>query len=323
MSNKIEFRTFKTEVRASADKPMISGTAAVYNVTTDLGGGYREKINPAAFNRALAEKQDVRCLFNHNADHVLGRTKTGTLRLTNGNSGLDFDCDINEADPQAMSTRAKVGRGDVDQCSFAFVCKADKVIYNDDGSMERELMDVDLMDVSPVTYPAYESTSCEARSVEEARKAVEAARPRTVKELTKDELETLRLRVKVAFRETDPGTPEECECRCQECRDGMCSMCSDPKCDDMQCHDAYCRKFYSQSVEFRKVKYLVTESDGTTHLPVTGEDGKPNHHLMGAAWAALHGGYRGNKYEGPNKSEAIKKLKAMYKEEGMELPSEK
>lgn len=66
------------------------------------------------------------------------------------------------------------------------------------------------------------------------------------------------------------------------------------------------------------VKYLVPDGE---HLPVTGEDGKPDHRLMGAAWAALHGGYRGNKYEGPNKSEAISKLKAMYKSEGMDVPN--
>lgn len=74
--------------------------------------------------------------------------------------------------------------------------------------------------------------------------------------------------------------------------------------------------------EVRKIKYLVTEADGTTHLPVTGDDGKPDHTLMGAAWAALHGGYRGNKYAGPNKAEAIDKLKAMYKSEGMDTPAE-
>jgi hypothetical protein len=67
------------------------------------------------------------------------------------------------------------------------------------------------------------------------------------------------------------------------------------------------------------VKYLVS-ANGTDHLPVTGDDGKPDHRLMGAAWAALHGGYRGNKYDGPNKSEAISKLTAMYKSEGMDTP---
>jgi hypothetical protein len=73
----------------------------------------------------------------------------------------------------------------------------------------------------------------------------------------------------------------------------------------------------------KAVKYLVTEKDGTTHLPYTDSSGKPNHRLMGAAWAALHGGYRGNKYEGTNKEAAKKKLKQVYAREGMETPSEK
>lgn len=70
--------------------------------------------------------------------------------------------------------------------------------------------------------------------------------------------------------------------------------------------------------------YLVVEDPdkpSTWHLPVK-KDGKPDHRLMGAAWAALHKGYRGNKYEGPNKAEAIKKLKALYKSEDMPLPVE-
>jgi len=67
------------------------------------------------------------------------------------------------------------------------------------------------------------------------------------------------------------------------------------------------------------VKYLVSEN-GQDHLPYTGEDGKPDHRLMGAAWAALHGGYRGNKYQGPNKAAAISRLTAIYKSENMDTP---
>lgn len=67
------------------------------------------------------------------------------------------------------------------------------------------------------------------------------------------------------------------------------------------------------------VRYLVSGKDGD-HLPVSGPDGKLDHRLMGAAWAALHGGYRGNTYEGPGKPQAIEKLKALYKSEGMDLP---
>jgi hypothetical protein len=68
------------------------------------------------------------------------------------------------------------------------------------------------------------------------------------------------------------------------------------------------------------VQYLVPDGQ---HLPYTDESGKPSHRLMGAAWAALHGGYRGNKYEGPGKEEAIAKLKEIYKKEGMETPASK
>lgn len=71
--------------------------------------------------------------------------------------------------------------------------------------------------------------------------------------------------------------------------------------------------------------YLVVEDravPSTYHLQVK-KNGMPDHRLMGAAWAALHGGYRGNKYQGPNKQEALAKLKRLYEREGMPLPSEK
>lgn len=67
--------------------------------------------------------------------------------------------------------------------------------------------------------------------------------------------------------------------------------------------------------------YLVTDKDGKKHLP-TEKNGKRDHGLMGAAWASLHSGYRGNKYEGEGKSEAIAKLKKMYEAENLPLPSE-
>lgn len=71
--------------------------------------------------------------------------------------------------------------------------------------------------------------------------------------------------------------------------------------------------------------YLVVEDPekpSTWHLRVMDKDGNPDHRLMGAAWAALHGGYRGQKYEGPNKQEAIAKLKGMYEKEKLPLPGE-
>jgi hypothetical protein len=225
--NKIEHRSFKVELRASADKPQVSGYAAVYNVPADLGFGFRERINPQAFVRALAEKQDVRCLLNHDANHVLGRTKSGTLKLSSDNTGLYFECDLSDS-VAAQNVRSMILRGDMDQCSFAFSTVSDQVTYNDDGTIDRELLDVDLYDVSPVTYPAYDSTSCEARSISEARKAAEAQRKlETGNLLTTDEMETLRLRVKLRSM--------ECSCTCPECKDGDRPNCSNELCTDPNC----------------------------------------------------------------------------------------
>ena len=72
--------------------------------------------------------------------------------------------------------------------------------------------------------------------------------------------------------------------------------------------------------------YLVVENPEqvtTWHLLVRSLNGDPDHRLMGAAWAALHQGYRGNRYEGPNKQEAIRKLRRLYEAEGMNPPGEK
>ena len=105
---------------------------------------------------------------------------------------------------------------------------------------------------------------------------------------------------------------DTCACPCASCKDGNCSGCSaDTKCQMSAKAD-------------KAVKYLV-DSNGEKHLPYTGEDGKPNHRLMGAAWAALFnsGGHRGHKYEGPNKEQAKKKLKQIYAREGLDNPSEK
>lgn len=62
------------------------------------------------------------------------------------------------------------------------------------------------------------------------------------------------------------------------------------------------------------------EQSSTWHLQVK-QNGKVDHRLLGAAWAALHQGYRGNKYEGPDKGKAMAKLKALYKSEDMEVPT--
>jgi HK97 family phage prohead protease len=122
---------------------------------------------PGAFDRALKEKQDVRALFNHDDNQVLGRSKSGTLRMSVDSKGLKYE--IDPPDTQlGRDLVTSIRRGDIDGSSFAFIVRGQK--WNEttkDGvtTYLREITDCDLMDVSPVTYPAYEQTSVAVRTM--------------------------------------------------------------------------------------------------------------------------------------------------------------
>jgi Escherichia/Staphylococcus phage prohead protease len=211
MASRTEYRIFKSEVRASkGDKPQIGGYAAVFNTETDLGY-VREKIAPGAFKNAIQEGQDVKCLFNHDPNKVLGRTKNGTLRLSEDNTGLKYDCDIDKSTSVGKDVHAHISRGDIDQCSFGFVVRDEEVNYDNDGIPHRTIKQADLFDVSPVTYPAYPTTSVEARSNAEAL--------RKFKTPTTDPDE------EGANDDGVPDAPAECACRCRACFDADCREC--------------------------------------------------------------------------------------------------
>lgn len=163
----IERRSYKAELRARDDSGAIEGYAAVFNSMSEDLGGFREVIMPGAFDRALSEAQDVRALWNHNSDHVLGRTKSGTLRLAIDDKGLRITADV--PDTQAgRDAVVSIKRGDVDQMSFAFRTLTDEWRMQD-GEMIRELLDLELLDVSPVAYPAYPETTISARALEHVK----------------------------------------------------------------------------------------------------------------------------------------------------------
>jgi len=167
----IETRFIKMDVRAekrAENKPVIKGQAAVFNQETVIGGWFREKITPGAFQRVLAENQDTIGCFNHNWNVVLGRTTVGTLTLQETAEGLDYVIDVNADDPEAMSVYAKVARGDVSESSFAFQVGIDEWTAPQENSKELQLRNIKeiskLFDVCPVTFGAYPQTSAAVRS---------------------------------------------------------------------------------------------------------------------------------------------------------------
>lgn len=159
------------EVRAGdgdGAKPVIHGHAAVFNSLSQDLGGFREKIAPGAFHESLDDDDaDPVALFNHNPDHVLGRKSAGTLRLKEDKRGLHIEIDPPDTQTGRDVTHL-VKRGDINKMSFGFRVKKGGSSWDEqpDGSIVRTLKNVHLLDVSPVTSPAYNATHVAVRAFE-------------------------------------------------------------------------------------------------------------------------------------------------------------
>jgi HK97 family phage prohead protease len=145
----------------------LAGYAALFNTPTTIAGLFREQIAPGAFRAALDRGDDVRALFNHDAGVVLGRTRSGTLRLTEDHRGLRYELDLPDT-TQARDVWTLVQRGDISQSSFAFTVPdgGDDItpaVSRSDLPL-RIINTLQLFDVSPVTYPAYAETTVSARA---------------------------------------------------------------------------------------------------------------------------------------------------------------
>jgi HK97 family phage prohead protease len=169
---KQEKRTFTGTVIARADgenmPKEIGGIAAVINSVTDLGY-FEEVINAGAFDYALSKEYDIRCLFNHEAELILGRTKADTCKVfVNADGNLEYTWVPDYENPTHMSVVRSIMRGDITQSSFAFTIKEQSWTTSEKyGNMGKRVITVieDLYDVSPVTYPAYADTEADARSI--------------------------------------------------------------------------------------------------------------------------------------------------------------
>lgn len=160
-----------TELRVddSGDQPRITGYAAVFEQLSEplgmLGLNFREKIAKGAFDKVLKSKPDVRALFNHDPNHVIGRTTAGTLRLAEDSKGLSVEIDPPDT-TFARDLMVSMKRGDISQMSFGFTVEKDTWEEGNKGEQTRTINVVRrLVDVSPVAFPAYTQTSVTARSL--------------------------------------------------------------------------------------------------------------------------------------------------------------
>lgn len=150
--------------RATARKGnRLGGYAAVFDQTTDLGWMGSERIARGAFDAVLAgTSTDVRALWNHDAQYLLGRQSVGTLRLDTDAHGLSYEVDLPDTG-YARDVHALATRGDLDGASFAFV--PGDYEWDAAGEVRTHTRVARLVDVAPVTFPAYAGASTEARSL--------------------------------------------------------------------------------------------------------------------------------------------------------------
>lgn len=194
-------RTTELRVAGEGVKRTIVGHAAVYDQEAEIGRWFREVIRRGAFESALKGGDDVRALFNHDPNLVLGRGRAGTLRLAEDGTGLRVE--IDPPDTQvARDLVASIARGDVSQMSFAFRTIEDRWTYSEEPGKPdfREILKVELFDVSPVTFPAYTTTDVGLRGEaglrehhdrEKARLLVERTRARSAAALAAIDLAEL------------------------------------------------------------------------------------------------------------------------------------
>ena len=164
MNKRNSYRTaqFKTREETETGDLILSGYFIKFDEVTELWPGYFEVIKREGVEKAI-QNADIRALFNHDDSLVLGRTGNGTVTLGVDEIGLFGDIIINKEDPQAIGAYARVQRGDVVGCSFGFIPIKINTEECDDGSYLDTILELEIFEVSPCTFPAYPQTEIAAR----------------------------------------------------------------------------------------------------------------------------------------------------------------
>lgn len=164
MNKRNSYRTaqFKTREETETGDLILSGYFIKFDEVTELWPGYFEVIKREGVEKAI-QNADIRALFNHDDSLVLGRTGNGTVTLGVDEIGLFGDIIINKEDPQAIGAYARVQRGDVVGCSFGFIPIKINTEERADGSCLDTILELEIFEVSPCTFPAYPQTEIAAR----------------------------------------------------------------------------------------------------------------------------------------------------------------
>ena len=151
------------ELRTAEDgNQYIEGYFAVFNSVYDIAPGMSESIAPGAFTNTLSN--DIRCLTDHDTRLVLGRTSAHTFEVSQDEHGLYGRALVNPNDQDALNTKARVDRGDVNQASIGFNIIKEDTENREDGSVHWTIREIELFECSVCTFPAYSETNIVSRT---------------------------------------------------------------------------------------------------------------------------------------------------------------
>lgn len=171
------FDWFDPECRAESegDTITISGYGAVFNKSYQVFD-FQERIAPGAFDKTLRENPDIRGMFNHDPNYLLGRTASGTMDVTTDKRGMRYTIRADATDPNSVSVAKKVARGDVDGSSMMFFVHQEEWKTDKDGKpTERTIKEVQLVETGPVVLPASPTTTAKVkRAMEQTGLDIEA-----------------------------------------------------------------------------------------------------------------------------------------------------
>lgn len=189
-------------VKGEDGKMSVSGYAAVFDSLSVPLWGFREKIAKGAFTNTINNKDNnIRALWNHNSDLVLGSTGNGTLTLSEDDKGLRFDLDIA---PTSAGNDAfiSIQRGDVDGVSFRFNPLKQEWDETDPANVVRTLVEVECDEISPTPFPAYEATSVNTRTAKDDYEDLKALRDASMQKVAianANELDLLRKKLSLSI----------------------------------------------------------------------------------------------------------------------------
>jgi HK97 family phage prohead protease len=210
------------------------GTAIVFDSPSQDLGGFTEVVKYQAVQKSLQRNNDVYLLWQHDAAQPLARVKTGSLRLSLTNAGLDFVATLPNS-PLGQNAFQAISDGTVDSVSFGFSIEpdgGDKWLTNEQGGVVRELWDINITELSPVTWAAYLAPHVDTRSCPNSLRSQLTC----TRDSDEDEDDSCNPDSPDYDPDADCDDEDRCDCTCDFCsQDDDCSSCSDDQCEATNC----------------------------------------------------------------------------------------